>query len=191
MSADGAAFLAATPEAAEHNQYWYSAASVKSLTDAALELAARAGPAARIAFVSTPSLFFAVPAGARRAHALLDIDAQWASAEGFSRFDFRAGAGALAPELVGAFDVVVIDPPFITADVWRAYADAARALLRAGGAAILTTVAENGALLADLFPGARRAPFQPSIPRLVYQYDAFCTAEPLPAALAVPNPEVP
>ena len=91
----------------------------------------------------------------------------------------------------GAIAVALLDPPFITEGVWRAYAAAARALLAPGGAALLTTVAENAPLLAELFPGARAAPFKPSIPRLVYQYDAFCTADPLPAALAQENPEVP
>ncbi|RYH06746.1 hypothetical protein EON65_42520 [archaeon] len=31
-----------------------------------------------------------------------------------------------------SFDVVVIDPPFITEDVWRKYAAAAKVLLKTG-----------------------------------------------------------
>ena len=65
------------------------------------------------------------------------------------------------------------------------------ALLAPGGTVICTTVAENGALLASLFPGCAAAPFQPSIPHLVYQYNAFCSGAPLPAALASRNPEIP
>jgi hypothetical protein len=175
----------------------YSRPTIDALLAAALELAARGAAArgagagaGRVAFVSTPSLYFALPAAARAGHAVLDIDTQWAGDGGFIHFDFAAGADALPAAARGAFDVVVIDPPFITEPVWRAYAAAAAALLRAGGAALLTTVAENAPLLAELFAGARRVPFQPSIPRLVYQYDAFCTAADVPAALAKENPEV-
>ena len=196
MSAPADDFLLQKEERADLNQYWYSAPTAAALVSAAQELAARdaaAGGAGRVAFVSTPSLFFALPAAARAAarHALLDIDEQWASEPGFARFDFAAGADALPAALRGAFAAVVVDPPFITEGVWRAYGAAAAALLAPGGAALLTTVAENGPLLAELFPGARAARLRPSIPRLVYQYDAFCTADPMPAALAAANPEVP
>ena len=87
--------------------------------------------------------------------------------------------------------MVVIDPPFITEEVWRLYAAAARALLRPDGPqrVVCTTVAENAALIAELFPGARRTRFQPSIPHLVYQYDLYCNWD--AAAFATPNPEVP
>lgn len=197
-----AAFLASTREIADLNQYWYSESTIAALVSASTELAARAASArgepeaaGRIAFLSTPSLYFALPASARSGagrHAVLDIDTQWAADAGFARFDFRAGADALPAPLRGAFDVCVIDPPFITEEVWRAYADAARALLRAdGGALVLTTVAENADLLRTLF-GARRTAFQPSIPNLVYQYDSFCACDgALPTALAKPNPEIP
>ena len=196
-----AAFLASTREVADLNQYWYSESTIAALVSASVELAARAASArgdtenaGRIAFISTPSLYFALPASARSGgqHAVLDIDTQWSGDAGFARFDFRAGADALPASLRGAFDVCVIDPPFITEEVWRAYADAARALLRAeGGALVLTTVAENAGLLNALF-GARRTAFQPSIPHLVYQYDTFCTCDgALPAALAKSNPEIP
>ena len=122
---------------------------------------------------------------------MLDLDEQWARDPGFVRFDFNDDpAAALPPSARGAFDVCVIDPPFITEPVWRAYAAAARALLRPGGCVICTTVAENCALLAELFPGCVRASFQPSIPHLVYQYDTFSDAAPLPAALAAENPEL-
>ena len=188
-------FLEKTPEAAEHNQYWYSRKTVEALVAAALELSTRAGVLhnrpGRIAFISTPSLYFSLPVHARVGHAVLDIDEQWASDAGFIAFDFNKGVDALPASARGAFDVVVVDPPFITEPVWRAYAAASHALLAQGGYALLTTVAENADLLASLYPGAKRTPFQPSIPHLVYQYDAYCSADPLPAALAVRNKEIP
>jgi hypothetical protein len=184
-------FLDSTPEDANHNQYWYSPATVTALVNSALALSVMSGRRGRIAFVSTPSLYFALPSEMRAGHAVLDIDEQWQRDPGFIRFDFNAGAAALPDAARGAFDVVVVDPPFITEPVWRAYADACRALLNASGAVLCTTVAENAPLLASLFPGARSVPFQPSIPRLVYQYDTFCSAEELPAPLTKKNPEIP
>ena len=145
----------------------------------------------RIAFLSTPSLYFALPPSERAGHVLLDLDTQWAADPGFARYDFAQGAGGLPRALLGACAFAVIDPPFITEGVWRLYAEAAHALLAPGGAVVCTTVAENGALLASLFPGCAAAPFQPSIPHLVYQYNAFSSGAPLPAALASRNPEIP
>ena len=189
-------------ENADLNQYWYSQPTIDALCSAAVELSARttiimdqhstrSPPSSRIAFLSTPSLYFALPAAARAGHAVLDLDTQWASDPGFIRYDFNDGAGGLPASALGSFGVVVIDPPFITEPVWRQYAAAAHALLAPGGHVLCTTVAENQGLLASLFPGCARVPFQPSIPHLVYQYDCFCSAQPVPAALAVLNPEIP
>jgi hypothetical protein len=199
------AFLKKHGENADHNQYWYSAATVARILAAVeeplpppAEAAAPPPPPPRGAFVSTPSLFFALSPAVRLAarHAVLDLDAAQFAAKGgdaFVRFDFRAAPpeAHLPAAMLGAFDVVVIDPPFITEEVWRLYAAAARALLRADGPrrVICTTVAENAALIAELFPGARRTRFQPSIPHLVYQYDLYCNWE--AAAFSTPNPEIP
>ena len=181
-------FTAAT-EAADKNQYWYSEPTITALVAAALDLAGEGG---RVAFLSTPSLFFALPAPARGGpHVVLDIDEQWAAVPGFHRFHFNDGAGGIPAPLRGAFAAVVVDPPFITEPVWRQYAAAAHALLGAGGAVLCTTVAENGALLAELFPGCAAVPFQPSIPRLVYQYNTFVSGGRVPAALAARNAEIP
>ena len=206
-AAGAAAFIKQHREDADHNQYWYSAATVARILAAVEEplpeaaAAAGGGGAAappRGAFVSTPSLFFALSPAARLAarHAVLDLDAAQFAAKGgeaFVRFDFRATPpeAHLPAAMLGAFDVVVIDPPFITEEVWRLYAAAARALLRADGPrrVVCTTVAENAALIAELFPGAKRTRFQPSIPHLVYQYDLYCNWD--AAAFATPNPEVP
>ena len=187
------------PEKAELNQYWYSAGTISALTSGALQAAAAsaaargqpAGSAGRIAFLSTPSLFFSLPEAQRAGHSVLDLDMQWAQVPGFVRFDFTEEPAALPAACRGAYDVVVIDPPFITEPVWRSYAAHAQALLVPGGSVLCTTVAENAGLLAQLFPGCAAVPFQPSIPRLVYQYNTFTTAVPVPEALAARNPEIP
>jgi hypothetical protein len=98
------------------------------------------------------------------------------------------------------FDIVVIDPPFITDDVWRKYAQTAGLLLakpfqsqhdapETGGLVVGTTVFENAALMKELF-GAIATPFLPSIPHLVYQYQSYTNFSPS-SGLALANPEIP
>jgi hypothetical protein len=71
------------------------------------------------------------------------------------------------------FDLVVIDPPFISQSVWRNYATTASLLSKGDKARVIaTTVSENAALMESLF-GCRRVSFRPVIPHLVYQYSAF------------------
>lgn len=124
----------------------------------------------------------------RHTSVVFDIDTQWRGDAGFERWDYRhAPEDAIRPELRGAFDGVVIDPPFICDTVWRAYAAAARLLLAEGGKIVATTVAEKAGLLKSLL-GLRPAPFRPAIPNLVYQYDLFLNFE--PTSLGRANPEV-
>jgi hypothetical protein len=172
----------------------------------------------RAAFLSTPSLYFTLPASQRQAaaggagHAVFDYDdVAFGSDPGFVKYDFRKPLDV--PEaLHGTFDLVVIDPPFITEEVWKCYAQTANLLLKGGGTAsggaaaaaaasgeenttgkghaLCTTVAENAALIASLFPGCVRQRFQPSIPHLVYQYDLYASWT-HSKAFGKPNPEVP
>lgn len=53
-------------------------------------------------------------------------------------FDFKKPE-AIMPELHGSFDFVVIDPPFITREVWQLYAETTRLLLRSSSSKILLT----------------------------------------------------
>lgn len=88
----------------------------------------------------------------------------------------------------GAFDYVVVDPPFITEPVWELYAKAIRLLLKPDGLMLLSTIPENADLLARLL-GCKRCVFRPSIPNLVYQYDFFTNYD--SEILGKPNPEIP
>ncbi|EFJ50810.1 hypothetical protein VOLCADRAFT_103866 [Volvox carteri f. nagariensis] len=177
-------FLQRHPEKAEHNQYWYSAHTIGKIVE---ELTASA---TRIACLSTPSIYFSLPRGSQlRSDAwLFDLDEQWASDPHFVRYDFNVPED-IPTQLLGAFDCVVIDPPFITREVWDKYAQAAKLLLQSGGKVLATTVAENAAMLAELLPDVRPTPFRPSIPHLIYQYNLFTNFP--PAVLCHPNPEIP
>jgi hypothetical protein len=179
--------------AAELNQYWYSSTTIATLTGVVRAHVLRTPPAARAArldcaFLSTPSLFFALGEEERSGCRCLDYDETLGKDEpGFVRYDFRRPL-ELPPELHGAFECVVIDPPFITSDVWRQYAQTAGLLLREGGRVVLTTVIENAPLLRSLL-GVRPTLFLPSIPNLPYQYATFANFQ--APELTAANPEVP
>lgn len=80
-------------------------------------------------------------------------------------------------DLLHKFDGILIDPPFITSDVWQKYATTAKLLLKEGGKVICTTIAENEAIMQDLF-NLQAATFKPFIPNLVYQYNIFLNFKP-------------
>ncbi|KIZ00168.1 N(6)-adenine-specific DNA methyltransferase 2 [Monoraphidium neglectum] len=174
-------FLERHDERADFNQYWYSGSTISALVQEILD-AAPAGD--KVAFLSTPSLFYSLPENA----VLLDYDeASFGTSPAFVRYDYNAPE-QLPEKLAGSCGMLVIDPPFITEPVWRQYARTAALLLAPGGRVICSTVAENAPLMAELF-GATACAFKPAIPHLVYQYSLFCSYA--PTALSQGNPEVP
>lgn len=90
--------------------------------------------------------------------AVHQFDRQWEKDAGFVFYDFNQPE-SIPESLCHSFDLLVIDPPFITEDVWRKYACSAMLLLKKGvgedgvplGKVILTTVLENERLLESLF----------------------------------------
>lgn len=187
-------FLAATPEVAALNQYWYSPATIGALV-AELE-SGRVGR--RVAFLSTPSLYFSLPADSttRKESVVFDLDEQWAGGANFRRFDFNDGS--VGDDLAGTFDCAVVDPPFITREVWAKYAECIRSALRPGGALLCTTVGENEAALRSVLGahgvGLRKATFMPAMQSgaLPYQYSLFLNYAPhADSPLAAWNGEVP
>ena len=177
--------------AADLNQYWYSAHTIDVLlqavkeqtTEGMLKDAARL----KVAYVSTPSLFFAMDASERKGSRVLDFDRSLGEGcDDFVFYDYHHPID-LPAELQHAFSLVVIDPPYIEQDVWQKYAQTAKFLLAEGGFVIGTTVIENGKLLeAEL--GVTPNVFLPSIPNLPYQYATFTNFH--SPALSVRNSEV-
>jgi len=142
------------------------------------------------AFVSTPSLFFALDPAERSRCRVLDFDKSLGDgcAE-FVEYDFRQPV-SLPAHLQGAFKSVVIDPPYVTEEVWRSYATTAKWLLPEDGSGLIlgTTIIENAPLLEELL-GVRPNVFLPSIPNLPYQYATYSNFS--AAALKWRNEEVP
>lgn len=192
-------FLKETPENADYNQYWYSAYTIEKIVEDLLLQHANAvssgKPGLCIAFLSTPSIYFSLPEEARATCYCFDFDKKWSSDRGFVFYDFN-NPEAVPESLLGACDMVVVDPPFITRDVWEKYATTSKLLLKKGtsesgepcGKVILTTVFENADMLNELL-GAKPTAFLPSIPHLVYQYNLY-TNYPSPV-FSKPNPEIP
>jgi EEF1A lysine methyltransferase 1 len=103
-------------------------------------------------------------------------------------YDFNK-ADELSKDLHGYFDMVVIDPPFITREVWEKYAECAKMILKpTGGMYLISTIDENEAMIKEL-TGCDRQTFRPSIPNLVYQYSFYANYE--HPGLKEKNPEIP
>ena len=80
--------------------------------------------------------------------------------------------------MLGTFDMAIIDPPFITREVWEHYTAAVNILLKKDengaivGKLICTTIDENKDFMKELLDVEPIA-FRPSIPNLVYQYSMY------------------
>lgn len=68
------------------------------------------------AFLSTPSIYFSLPVDIREKCTLFDFDSKFSTDKGFVQYDFNAPE-AIPVDLHHTFDMVVIDPPFITLEV--------------------------------------------------------------------------
>ncbi|ETV81698.1 hypothetical protein H257_05302 [Aphanomyces astaci] len=206
-------FAATYKEKEEFNQYWYSSATIEYLAKEIL----RSNPKC-VAFLSTPSLYYACEelqkdatfaATSTPTFVLFDLDAALPRVVPYDFNDPTSFPGHAATEFEHAFDFVVIDPPFITEQVWTKYAESARHLLVPQGKLLLTTIgtiyihyssppwtsflilthaAENHVFLDRLLSCTLRR-YQPSIPHLVYQYGTYANYESV--ALDQLNPEIP
>jgi 16S rRNA G966 N2-methylase RsmD len=75
----------------------------------------------------------------RKGSVVLDFDKQWENDPGFVFYDFN-DPERIPEHLRGSFEGVLIDPPFITPEVWEKYAKTAKMLLKEGGKIICTTI---------------------------------------------------
>ena len=123
----------------------------------------------------------------RRDSWLFDLDDQWSKLPNYFKYDYNF-PGQIPEELHHTFDFVVIDPPFITEEVWEKYSEATKMLLAPDGKVLLTTIPENAPMLERLL-GVKPQVFAPSIPHLVYQYSLYTNYE--SAKLSERNPEIP
>lgn len=188
-------FLLQTGENSNLNQYWYSKTTIDTLCNAIRE-SCDISDGKRVAFLSTPSLFFSMTEEERESCALFDVstavfligfticsfsslyqfDTSWSTCQGYHFYDYNKPT-SIPDSRKKQFDLVVIDPPFITQSVWELYAIAAKLLLKSDTSHVIaTTVDENADLMMSLFH-CKPALFRPSIPHLVYQYSVYANFE--------------
>lgn len=158
------------------NQYWYSKTTCETLCNAVRGSISLKGRA-RVAFLSTPSLFFSLSEDERKQCMLFDYDKKsFGSRSNFAFYDFN-NPTEIDENLHRSFNIFVIDPPFISQSVWENYATTTELLCVEEGAHIIcTTVEENAELMSNHFK-CKRTTFKPSIPHLVYQYATFANFE--------------
>lgn len=122
---------------------------------------------------------------------VFDFDKKWENDRGFVFYDFNQPT-SVPSELIGTFDMMVVDPPFIVREVWEKYAITCKLLLKKGaeGRLLLTTVNENLSMLQDILgEDVYATSFLPSIPNLVYQYNLYVNYQ--SNVFSKKNPEIP
>ena len=139
-------FLARYKENADFNQYWYSKPTIQFMADQC------EAHGTRIAFLSTPSIYFSLKNKDIRDNSVcFDLDENFRKKckEGcFYPYDFNKPE-EIPEEMLGTFDMAVIDPPFITQEVWEKYTAAVNLLMKKDengiiqGKLICTTIDEN------------------------------------------------
>jgi hypothetical protein len=75
-----------------------------------------------MAFVSTPSVYFSLPSEFKEQSTLLEYDQKFKGDKGFVFYDFNKPL-ELDGSLEGKYDFILIDPPFITEEVWAKVPD--------------------------------------------------------------------
>ena len=180
-------FLSTTKEVEDLNQYWYSNRTITAMASDVEDQCS--SPDSKACFLSTPSVYFSLNKDTRARSWCFDLDTQWAREPGFVKYDFNDPIGFDGfDDLKGTFDMVIIDPPFITREVWEKYTTTAKALLKPGGKVLASTIQENAPFMKELL-GVTPQVFMPSIPTLVYQYHLYASYE--SKFLAEKNPEIP
>ncbi|RKP01725.1 hypothetical protein CXG81DRAFT_2531, partial [Caulochytrium protostelioides] len=126
------------------SQFWYDDATADQL---AREAIAQCPPGGRIGCISSPSAFVGFerqpesdPAHAHFCRAtVFEIDERFAVfGDRFVRYDFNRPR-AVPPALVGQFDVLVVDPPFLSEACWTQTAETVRLLSHAATKWIINT----------------------------------------------------
>ena len=122
-----------------------------------------------------------------------EVFAKKTKPECYFKYDFNKPE-EIPAEMRGTFDMAVIDPPFITREVWEKYTEAVNILLKKDennqiqGKLLCSTIDENKEFMSELL-GTHPLKFRPSIPNLVYQYSFYTNYE--DEKHEEKNPEIP
>eukprot|EP00928_Gymnodinium_smaydae_P084461 TRINITY_DN67736_c0_g1_i1.p1 TRINITY_DN67736_c0_g1~~TRINITY_DN67736_c0_g1_i1.p1 ORF type:complete len:192 (-),score=30.91 TRINITY_DN67736_c0_g1_i1:188-763(-) len=167
------------------NQYWYTTGTIAALV---AELSSF-DPAARFGFLSSPSVFFALPESLRSRSKLFEFDERWKNEPSFVHFDFNHPEDL--PQIChGTCDFLLLDPPLITEGPLEMYRRACDLLLVPGGKVLVCTYSCNERCVKDIF-AAERVLFQPCMDRCVSatSFSLFANYK-VSKALSQENPEI-
>ena len=175
-------FLLKNKENGDFNQYWYSKETIDFIRSQ-VEKHSKGW-----AFLSTPSIYFSLmDKDVKSGSKVFDFDKKFEKDPNYVFYDFYHPED-LQEELKESFDFIVIDPPFVTEEVWLLYIQAIKFLVKPDGKILLSTIDEREEFLKENLNVCRRA-FRPSIPNLVYQYSFYSNYE--DDELLKSNPEIP
>jgi len=169
-------FLKLYTEKEDINQYWFSD---ESSNHPKLIPNLNTNPNSKIAFVSTPSIFFSLEPSLRDQSYLFDLDDRLIKRHPNAfKFDFNNFEELSKEEkILSQFDFVVVDPPYINEPSWTKFAEFVNLIANKENVKILTcSIAENSLMLEKLL-NLKMKKYQPSIPHLVYQYNFFANYE--------------
>jgi hypothetical protein len=164
-------FLKLNPENENLNQYWFSESTIQFFT---YQIEKYSNQSEKIAFISTPSLFFTVNSEIQNKSYLFDYDEKLIKKhKNCIWFDFNwTDFSSITTNHAKSFDYIIIDPPYINEEAWSKYANFVN-LIATDNAKILTcSIKENNQMLKKLL-NLDVKKYQPSIPHLVYQYNIY------------------
>ncbi|EGR29840.1 hypothetical protein IMG5_147690 [Ichthyophthirius multifiliis] len=181
-------FIVKNPENANFNQYWYSSKTIELLVNQTLQ------NGKICAFLSTPSVFYSIQDQQFLKNCFLfEYDNKFAKNNtNFIYFDFK-NPQEIPVQYHNQFDFILIDPPFITRDVWEKYSEAAKIIGKKDQNNVLianilaSSIDENQQMLQELLCLKKRIS-RPLIPNLVYQYSFFSNYD--HEELDAVNPEI-
>ncbi len=169
-------FLKLYSEKEDINQYWFSESTIEFIIN---QIKSHTDPNSKIAFVSTPSIFFSLEPSLRDQSYLFDYDDRLIKRHPNAfKFDFNNFVELGNEEkILSKFDFVIVDPPYINEPSWTKFAEFVKLISKEENVKILTcSIAENSSMLEKLL-NLKIKKFQPSIPHLVYQYNFFANYE--------------
>ncbi|CAK82102.1 unnamed protein product (macronuclear) [Paramecium tetraurelia] len=166
-------FLAKKAEDSTLNQYWFSEQTIEFLVDH-IESIYQNGQ--KIAFLSTPSIYCSLKnQEVKQNSALFEFDLKLNKEKGFVFYDFNKPIEGLE-QFKNTFDIILIDPPFITEEVWGKYAQTINYIKKEDAKILCCSIKENAKMLYELIKVVPQQ-YKPSIPHLIYQYDFYCNYE--------------
>ena len=170
-------FLKIYGEKEDFNQYWFSENTIEFIVNQIEKYGKK------VAFVSTPSVFFSVNETIQKNSILFDYDEIFTKkSKNAVKFDYREFDHITNYD--NSFDFILVDPPFINEEAWTKYSNFIKKIAKKReddytvlDCKILTcSIAENQEILFSLLNLKLRT-FQPSIPHLVYQYNFYTNYE--------------